>query len=108
MYGGSLALLTDLYQLTMACGYWKAGNSEHQAVFHLTYRRQPFAGGYAIAAGLAPALAFLESSGQLRGPPLLTEDASWIVSLEGAPPGDYPFRCLTHGAAGSLTVSGSR
>ena len=28
VYGGSLALLTDLYQLTMACGYWKAGVAE--------------------------------------------------------------------------------
>jgi nicotinate phosphoribosyltransferase len=59
MYGGSLALLTDLYQLTMACGYWKGGHSEREAVFHLTYRRPPFGGGYAIAAGLAPVLAFL-------------------------------------------------
>lgn len=54
------------------------------------------------------ALAFLEGSGQLRGPPLLSEEASWIISLEGAPPGDYPFRCLTHGATASLTVSASR
>jgi len=61
IYGGaSLALLTDLYQLTMACGYWKAGVSDREAVFHLTYRRPPFKGGYAIAAGIAPALAFLE------------------------------------------------
>ncbi len=60
VYGGSLALLTDLYQLTMACGYWKAGISEREAVFHLTYRRAPFKGGYAIAAGLAPVLAYLE------------------------------------------------
>lgn len=60
VYGGSLALLTDLYQLTMACGYWKAGVSEREAVFHLTYRRPPFKGGYAIAAGIAPALAYLE------------------------------------------------
>ncbi len=59
MYGGSLALLTDLYQLTMACGYWKGGHSERESVFHLTYRKPPFGGGYAIAAGLAPALAFL-------------------------------------------------
>ena len=59
IYGGSLALLTDLYQLTMACGYWKAGDSEREAVFHLTYRRPPFGGGYAIAAGIEPALAFL-------------------------------------------------
>jgi len=28
LYGGSLALLTDLYQLTMACGYWKAGTAD--------------------------------------------------------------------------------
>jgi nicotinate phosphoribosyltransferase len=60
VYGGSLALLTDLYQLTMACGYWKAGLSEREAVFHLTYRRAPFKGGYAIAAGIAPALAYLQ------------------------------------------------
>ncbi len=59
VYGGSLALLTDLYQLTMAAGYWKTGTSEREAVFHLTYRRPPFAGGYVIAAGLAPVLAFL-------------------------------------------------
>jgi nicotinate phosphoribosyltransferase len=60
VYGGSLALLTDLYQLTMACGYWKAGHSEREAVFHLTYRRPPFNGGYAIAGGIAPAIAYLE------------------------------------------------
>jgi nicotinate phosphoribosyltransferase len=60
VYGGSLALLTDLYQLTMACGYWKAGVADREAVFHLTFRRPPFGGGYAIAAGIAPAIAFLE------------------------------------------------
>ncbi|HEY5922523.1 MAG TPA: nicotinate phosphoribosyltransferase [Kofleriaceae bacterium] len=59
VYGGSLALLTDLYQLTMAAGYWKAGLAEREAVFHLTFRRPPFGGGYAIAAGIAPALAYL-------------------------------------------------
>ena len=60
IYGGSLSLLTDLYQLTMACGYWKAGVCEREAVFHLTYRRPPFGGGFAVAAGIAPALAFLQ------------------------------------------------
>ena len=60
VYGGSLALLTDLYQLTMACGYWKSGESEREAVFHLTFRRAPFGGGYAVCAGLAQAMAFLE------------------------------------------------
>src|SRR5262245_19026301 len=59
VYASSLALLTDLYQLTMAAGYWKSGVSEREAVFHLTFRRPPFGGGYAIAAGIAPAVAYL-------------------------------------------------
>src|SRR5450755_1100043 len=75
VYGGSLALLTDLYQLTMACGYWKAGVAEREAVFHLTFRRPPFGGGYAIAAGLAPALAFLQ---RLRVTP---DDVVYLATL---------------------------
>ena len=57
----SLALLTDLYQLTRAYGYWTAGEAEREAVFHLSFRRHPFGGGYAIAAGLGPALDYLAS-----------------------------------------------
>src|SRR2546429_6599149 len=56
-----LALLTDLYQLTMASGYWKSGQADREAVFHLTFRRAPFGGGYAIASGIAPALGYLRS-----------------------------------------------
>ena len=55
----NLALLTDLYQLTMAYGYWKLGRAEQEAVFHLFFRKAPFRGGYAIAAGLGPALEFV-------------------------------------------------
>ena len=40
----SPALLTDLYQLTMAYGYWKSGRADHEACFHLFFRRHPFAG----------------------------------------------------------------
>jgi nicotinate phosphoribosyltransferase len=57
----NLALLTDLYQLTMAYGYWKLGRSEQEAAFHLFFRKAPFGGGYAITAGLGPAVDFLES-----------------------------------------------
>ena len=57
----SLALLTDLYQLTMAYGYWKLGRAEQEAVFHLFFRRAPFAGGYAIAAGLRPIIEYFEA-----------------------------------------------
>ena len=82
VYGGSLALLTDLYQLTMACGYWKAGVAEREAVFHLTFRRAPFSGAYAIAAGIAPALSFLE---RLR---FSSDDLAYLATMrdgEGAP-----------------------
>jgi nicotinate phosphoribosyltransferase len=52
-------LLTDLYQLTMAYGYWKLGLHEREAVFHLIFRKQPFQGNYAVACGLANVIEFL-------------------------------------------------
>jgi nicotinate phosphoribosyltransferase len=61
LYRPSLALLTDLYQLTMAYGYWKIGRAQDEAVFHLFFRQNPFAGGYAICAGLEYVIDFLKS-----------------------------------------------
>ncbi|MBM4346458.1 MAG: nicotinate phosphoribosyltransferase [Deltaproteobacteria bacterium] len=61
LYRSTLALLTDLYQLTMAQGWWHAGMHRHQAVFHLFFRKAPFGGGFAVAAGLEPALEFLQA-----------------------------------------------
>ncbi len=61
LYGQSLTLLTDLYELTMACGYWRSGMAGHEAVFHLFYRRQPFGGGFAIACGLASVVEYVRS-----------------------------------------------
>lgn len=55
------ALFTDLYQFTMAYGYWKADMAEQIATFHLFYRKPPFQGNYTIACGLANAIKFLES-----------------------------------------------
>ncbi|HUY33599.1 MAG TPA: nicotinate phosphoribosyltransferase [Pirellulales bacterium] len=52
LYRPSLALLTDLYQLTMAYGYWKSGMQRREAVFHLFFRHHPFRGGFTIACGL--------------------------------------------------------
>lgn len=51
---------------------------------------------------------WLESTGQLRSPPLVTNGASWVISLEKAPLGSYPFRCLVHDDAGTLTVGAER
>ncbi len=53
-------LLTDLYQLTMAFGYWKLRIHEREAVFHLIFRNQPFKGHYSVAAGLQTVVEFLE------------------------------------------------
>jgi nicotinate phosphoribosyltransferase len=53
-------LLTDLYQLTMAHGYFRSGRARDEAVFHLFFRKSPFEGGYAIAAGLDPVLEVVE------------------------------------------------
>jgi len=59
LYNHSLALLTDLYELTMAYGYWKTGRADDEAVFHLFFRQNPFKGGYAIACGLETAINYL-------------------------------------------------
>ena len=61
LYGSSLALLTDLYQLTMAYGYWKSGMTGHEGVFHLHFRKNPFKGGYALACGLQTAVEYLQA-----------------------------------------------
>ena len=55
------ATLTDLYQLTMAGGYHALGNGDRRACFHLYFRRPPFGGGYAVAAGLAAVTGFLKT-----------------------------------------------
>lgn len=71
------ALLTDLYQLTMACGYWKTGRSEIESVFHLFFRQNPFRGGFALAAGLADVIEYL------RGFRFAPEDCAYLGTLEG-------------------------
>ncbi len=74
---GSLALLTDLYQLTMAAGYWRCGLVERESIFHVHFRKRPFGGGYAVAAGLGPAIDWLSS---LR---FTDEDREYLASLRG-------------------------
>ena len=70
-------LLTDLYQLTMAAGYWKAGHARQEAVFHLFFRSLPFKGGYAIAAGLADVVEWLKAF------KFETTDLDYLASLKG-------------------------
>ncbi|HWE23767.1 MAG TPA: nicotinate phosphoribosyltransferase [Myxococcales bacterium] len=61
LYRPSLALVTDLYQLTMAYAYWKSGMDRLEAAFHLSFRRNPFQGGFTVACGLEYAIDWIES-----------------------------------------------
>ncbi len=45
----------------MAQAYWTGGRADVEAVFSVSFRRAPFGGGYALACGLADALARLET-----------------------------------------------
>ncbi len=76
-YREPLGLLTDLYQLTMAQGYWRSGHADREAVFHLYFRRLPFQGGYAVACGLGAVLDWIAS---LRFTP---DDLAYLATLPG-------------------------
>ena len=52
-------LLTDLYELTMAAGYFEAGKSTQKATFELFIRRLPRQRNFIIAAGLAQCVDYL-------------------------------------------------
>jgi nicotinate phosphoribosyltransferase len=78
IYGSSLALLTDLYELTMAHGYFKEQMDETDAIFHLFFRKPPFQGGYAVAAGLKTAVEFLMDF------EFATDDLAYLAELRGS------------------------
>lgn len=88
IYSTNLALLTDLYQLTMAYGYFKSGEAETEAVFNLFFRKHPFKGGYTIACGLAYAIDLMR---HLRFEETDLEYLSGLVGNNGAPLFDDEF-----------------
>jgi len=53
------ALNTDLYELTMAAGYFAAGKTEEVATFELTTRRLPHGRNFLLATGLQQAVEYL-------------------------------------------------
>ena len=78
-------LFTDLYQLTMAEGYFKAGIHRRRACFDYFFRRCPFGGGYALFAGLGGLLEIIE---KLH---VSESDIDFLRSL-----GSFDERFLTH------------
>src|SRR3954469_13128794 len=77
LYRDSLGLLTDLYQLTMAYGYWKLGRSDLETAFHLIFRNNPFDGGFSVACGLASAVEYL------TGFHFESDDLTYLATLKG-------------------------
>ena len=78
-------LLTDLYQLTMAQGYWETGQGATQACFHAYFRDYPFRGGYAIACGMDQLAELID------GFAFSAEDVDYLASLD-APGGGRLFK----------------
>lgn len=80
----NLELLTDLYQLTMAQGYWASGKTDEQACFHMYFRSNPFEGGYSVACGMAQLAEVIE------GFRFSEDDVSYLAQLK-APGGGSMF-----------------
>ncbi|RYF55329.1 MAG: nicotinate phosphoribosyltransferase, partial [Cytophagaceae bacterium] len=78
LYDTSLSLLTDLYQVTMAYGYWKSGTAEKEAVFNLYFRKNPFGGGFTVACGLANAIGYVTHFGFTK------KDLRYLRTLTGS------------------------
>ena len=53
------ALLTDLYELTMAAGYFESGKVDERATFEFTIRRLPEHRNFVLAAGLPQVVDYL-------------------------------------------------
>ena len=77
VYRPSLALATDLYQLTMAQAYFSSGKRQTEAAFHLFFRKNPFEGGFAVACGLERALDYVAGFG------FAPEDLAYLETLRG-------------------------
>jgi nicotinate phosphoribosyltransferase len=84
-----LGLLTDLYELTMAAGYYVHGMADWPATFELWVRRLPPRRNFLVAAGLEQAVHFLQhlsfSEAQIKYlrqyPAFRHVPASWFDSL---------------------------
>jgi nicotinate phosphoribosyltransferase len=76
-YSTSLGLLTDLYKLTTAYGYWKSGKYREEAVFYCFLKDLPFGGDYAIVCGLQDLVEHFNNLG------FSTDDVHFLATLIG-------------------------
>ena len=57
----NLTMVMDLYELTMANGYFNDGDKETRVAFDVFYRKNPDRGGFAIFAGLEQIIEYIEN-----------------------------------------------
>jgi nicotinate phosphoribosyltransferase len=69
-------LLTDLYELTMAAGYFEAGKADEKATFELVFRRLPENRNFILAAGLSQVVEYLQNLS------FTDDEISYLKSLE--------------------------
>lgn len=71
----NLSMVMDLYEMTMANGYFKDQDTEKKVAFDVFYRKNPDNGGFAIFAGLQQIIEYIENLHFDR------EDISYLRSL---------------------------
>lgn len=86
-------LLTDLYELTMAAGYFAAAKHDETATFELTIRRLPRNRDFVIAAGLHRAVDYLQN---LRFTANEIAYLRGLPSLQNAPAGFWDYLADFH------------
>ena len=57
----NLSMVMDLYELTMANGYFHDGDRETRVAFDVFYRKNPDRGGFAIFAGLEQFVKYVQN-----------------------------------------------
>jgi nicotinate phosphoribosyltransferase len=82
------ALNTDLYELTMAAGYFAERKTSEIATFELSVRRLPEARNFLIAAGLAQAVEYLR---ELRFRPEEIDYLRGLAQFKHAQPEFFDF-----------------
>ena len=57
----NITMMMDLYEMTMAYGYFKENDTEKKVAFDVFYRKNPDGGGFSIFAGLEQVIEYLEN-----------------------------------------------
>lgn len=57
----NISMMMDLYEMTMANGYFANSDTQPRVIFDIFYRKNPDGGGFAIFAGLEQILEYIEN-----------------------------------------------